>query len=93
MALSTGEGFAVGNDPAGVGELVRRLQTAAPELVVLEASDYERVVWIALCEACEVASVHEPILRRKGFTPAAPPDMAKAVGATIQLRFSLAQTS
>jgi transposase len=51
VALSTGEGFAVGNDKGGIAELVRRLRTAAPELVVLEASDYERAAWIALWEA------------------------------------------
>jgi transposase len=51
VALSTGEGFAVGNDIRGIAELVRRLRTAAPELVVLEASDYERAAWIALWEA------------------------------------------
>jgi transposase len=51
VALSTGESFAVGNDQAGVAELVRRLRTVAPELVVLEASDYERAAWIALWEA------------------------------------------
>ena len=37
VALSTGEGFAVGNDKGGIAELVRRLRTAAPELVVLGA--------------------------------------------------------
>lgn len=31
VALSTGEGFAVGNDQAGVAELVRRLRTAASQ--------------------------------------------------------------
>ena len=46
VALSTGEGFAVGNDKGGIAELVRRLRTAAPKLVVLEASDYERATWI-----------------------------------------------
>ena len=51
VALSTGEGFAVVNDKGGIAELVRRLRTAAPKLVVLEASDYERAAWIALWEA------------------------------------------
>jgi transposase len=51
VALSSGAGFAVSNDPAGVAELVRRLRAVAPELVVLEASDYERAAWLALWEA------------------------------------------
>jgi transposase len=51
VALSTGVGFAVVNDKGGIAELVRRLRTAAPKLVVLEASDYERAAWIALWEA------------------------------------------
>jgi hypothetical protein len=42
VVLSTGEGFAVVDDEGGIAELVRRLRTAAPKLVVLEASDYER---------------------------------------------------
>jgi transposase len=51
VALSTGEGFAIGNDQRGIAELIRRLHKAAPSLVVLEASDYERAAWIALWEA------------------------------------------
>jgi hypothetical protein len=41
VALSTGKGFAVTNDQGGIAELIRRLQTAVPKLVVLEASDDE----------------------------------------------------
>jgi transposase len=51
VALSTGEGFAIANDHGGIAELIRRLRTAAPKLVVLEASNYERAAWIALWEA------------------------------------------
>jgi transposase len=51
VAFSTGEGFAIGNDQRGIAELIRRLHKAAPSLVVLEASDYERAAWIALWEA------------------------------------------
>ncbi len=63
VALSTGEGFAVGNDQAGVAELVRRLRTAAPELVVLEASDYERAAWIALTSRFAIANPSAALAR------------------------------
>ncbi|MGH9486276.1 MAG: IS110 family transposase [Terriglobales bacterium] len=52
VALSTGAGFTLDNDEAGVAELVSRLGAAAPALVVLEASGgYEQQAWIALWEA------------------------------------------
>jgi len=58
VALSTGEGFAVGNDKGGIAELVRGLRTAAPELVVLEASDYERAAWILWEAGLAIARVN-----------------------------------
>jgi transposase len=47
-----GERFAVSRDEAGLADLVRRLQTVKPELVVLEATGgYEQVVLAALVSA------------------------------------------
>lgn len=72
--LPDGETFSVPNDPAGIGELLVRLERARPELVVVEATgNYERpaAAAIAASEAGIAVAVVNPRQAR---------DFAKATG-------------
>jgi transposase len=68
----TGESFRVGNDEAGIGEVVKRLRARVPEAVVLEATGgYE----VAL--ACGLATAGIPVAV---INPRQVRDFAKALG-------------
>ena len=68
----TGSGFRVTNDPAGLVQLVERMQHIAPVLIVLEATGgYERVAVGELLSAGLPATVVNPRQVR---------DFAKATG-------------
>jgi transposase len=70
--MPEGEAFAVANDQEGIDSLLRRLEEARPELVVLEASGrYERPAAAAIAASGIAVAVINPRQAR---------DFAKAVG-------------
>ena len=72
IALSNGERFGCGNDEAGIGGLIERLQPLHPERIVLEATGgYEQAVVAALAVAGLPVMVVNPRQVR---------DFAKALG-------------
>ena len=48
VAARPGDHFRVGNDPAGIADLVARLRRLAPALVVATARGPRQVAWLAL---------------------------------------------